>query len=140
MGVEAEGRLRGVRTLFIEGPDVPQLRLGQDPVAEKCSHIYLGANGRPLSVNGLRDLAADLESGKVEHWLVITVEVPAEMAPSVPREVYARCRVILNAKVPEGVAIAPDVEVKLTGERTAVVLTPVHRLDLTYVLDRGVEP
>lgn len=133
-GIEAEGRLKGVPTIFSERPCLEAVeearRLGY-------THIFFGAKGHVLSKEDYEELLK-LMHGGIPPEMLVTLHVPILKAHEVPLELWSVCHVLLYI----GTVVAPllggDVEIKLENRTHAAVYARPQMIDLSYIYDKEV--
>lgn len=135
IGMEAEGRLRGVHTLFSQRPTVDACSKAHKA---GVTHIFFGARGYELTTEDFDNLEK-LRYGAIPESWIITVHVALALAHRIPAWAFSRCHVLLFH--PCGIAgqlAHCDIEVKLEDFRTACVYSKPQHIPLDYVYDRNV--
>ena len=133
VGIEAEGRLKGVLTLFCQRPCLAAAAAAMEHGA---SHVFFGARGHELDHVDFAELDK-LRYGAIPETWTITVQVAIPLAHRIPAWVYSRCHVLLYMPMQIADMLAKDVEVKLENSQWAAVYTNPQMIDLTYVRDRN---
>ena len=132
VGTEVEGRLRGLRTLFVEGPTD---RWFDTELVMKFPHVYLGAGRTSPSPDWLKSLGASFVS--ISNRPLVTMEIQPHEVVNVPAVMLHSCRVILRVDCHDALVSVPDVEVKLQGENLLRVYQPPGAVvDWNYAKDR----
>lgn len=131
IGIEAEGRLRGVQTVFVAGPPSTAEQLIAS--SKGITHIFYGARGYVLTSDDYERIAA---LAIPSEWCV-TVHVPLDRAASIPAFILSRCHVLLYAKAPSAV-LAADTEIKLEDSARAAIYGSPMMINLEYVYDRTI--
>lgn len=130
-GVEAEGRLKGVPTVFAKRPCLEAVELAK---SLSISHVFFGVRGHRLDAEDYEQLDKLLFSAIQPTW-IISLHVELDRACTIPAWAYERCHILLYAPFPVAALLSGDVEVKLENHATAAVYTRPQMLDLTYVRD-----
>lgn len=134
-GYEAEGRLKGVPTVFSQRPCIEAAN-----VCRKVgyTHIFFGARGHILTAGDYQELERLMFAAIASTW-VVTVHVPLDRAHEIPAWVIGRCHVLLYQTVRWSThLLAGDVEVKLESDLQAAIYSNPQMIDLHYVYDRNV--
>jgi hypothetical protein len=137
IGYEAEGRFKGVPTLFVRGFHKEAWATATE---YGLNHIYFGA-GKEFCLGGAMD---DLAMFVVLNQLrvkgvcrsFLTLEHPLKRVDEIPAIVWEASRVILSHDVPVPHALLRDTEIKLENASTALVYGNPQVIDLSYVHDR----
>lgn len=133
IGVEAEGRLSGLPTVFAQRPSFAVL---DKATKAGVTHILLGARGHILDDEDYQELHL-LLSVIPQTW-ILTLHVPLDKATDIPSWAMARCHVVLYARCPIATALGGDVEVKLENALVAAIYTAPQMRPLHYVYDRNI--
>lgn len=136
VGVEAEGRLKGVLTLFSQRPCAAATEAAR---THGASHVFFGARGHELDEFDYAELNR-LRYGSIPETWTITVQVALPLAHKIPAWVFSRCHVLLYAPMQIADLLSKDVEIKLENSQWAAVYTDPQMIDLTYVRDRNLAP
>lgn len=135
IGIEAEGRFAGLRTLFIDGDSLPTTqRLGELLVIHQVAHVYLGASSIP--VNNWPQAIEYLD--RYQH-VQFTIELPYDTAQFVSAELYGKAHFILKIPVNSIAMLGHDVEVKLQAQDALAVYRNPQIVSLVYLRDKDVE-
>jgi hypothetical protein len=132
IGTEAEGRLKGVQTVFAQRPSLEAVG-----VATKCgiTHVFFGVRGHRLLEEDYETLEKLLGAAIPPEWIV-SLHVELERASFIPAWAVARCHILLHAPLAFAPFLSGDVEVKLENRWIAAVYSRPQILDLTYVRDQ----
>lgn len=131
-GVEAEGRLKGVPTVFAKRPC---LQAVEHAKSLSISHVFFGIRGHRLIAEDYETLDKLLFSAIPPTW-IISLHVELDRACAIPAWAYERCHVLLYAPLSIAGLLSGDVEIKLENHAIAAVYTRPQMIDLTYVRDR----
>lgn len=136
MGVEAEGRLKGVPTCFVEGWDISEA--GPLLVNPPCGHIMFGAKGYVMQPADFRELASIL--GVADHReVMVTIHHPISDIGNIPTDLTG-VHWLLYQRVQCAHLLGGDVEVKLENSQVAFLYANPVRVDLAYLYDRPHPP
>lgn len=130
-GVEAEGRLRGVPTLFVRGFDYEKVEdlLQHTPHA----HVMFGAKGSILDHTELCGLQALLPHKR--PGLLVTLHHPLDQADIIPATLASRVHLLLYLSSDIAPLLTGDVEVKIENETHAMIYGSPHAVPLAYLYD-----
>lgn len=132
-GIEAEGRLRGVRTHFVRGYD----RYTILSLLTTSSHVFLGAKGYILSDGELQDLL-DLLEGATSAGVkaLVTLHHPLTKLSSIPAPLMGLVHLMLYMRLPGASLLSiKGLEVKMEDSRTAVIMEATGVVSLDYLYD-----
>lgn len=134
-GVEAEGRLKGIHTLFSKLPCLAAVEAARE---RGISHVFFGVRGHELSDSDFAELDR-LRYGAIPETWTITIQVRLERAGFIPAWAFSRCHVLLYHQFHMADLLSKDVEIKLENVCFAAVYTAPQMIDLTYVRDRNIQ-
>jgi len=113
VGVEIEGRLQGVRTLFLHSLAQPSDRDYVSTLWPSFGHIY-------VCQEWLAQYGQALLEEHVARYpqTLVTLEIDAAQPPRLSPDLIARCHLVLNVPVPEWFdrVLKPTDSVRLTGQ------------------------
>lgn len=135
IGIEAEGRLKGVLTLFSQRPCLAAVEAAK---TQGTSHIFFGVRGHELDEADFAELDR-LRWGAIPETWTVTIQVAMPLAHRIPAWAFSRCHVLLYQPMIIADLLGKDVEVKLENSGWAAVYTNPQMIDLTYVRDRNIQ-
>ncbi len=136
VGLEAEGRLKGILTLFSMRPCLAAIEAAKE---HGSSHVFFGARGHELDESDFAELDR-LRYGSIPETWTITLQVAVPCAHRIPAWAFSRCHILLYMPMLVADLLSKDVEVKLENSGWAAVYTNPQMIDLTYVRDRNLAP
>ena len=131
-GVEAEGRLQGVPTVFSKMVDICAWEVAH---FQGIGHICFGVRGHTIVKDEYDTLLRMIDEGS-RH--IITVHQHLEASSFIPASIWARCHVMLYQDLPEASLLGNDVEIKLENHLMAAVFSRPQMISLDYVHDKEV--
>lgn len=141
-GIEAEGRLRGVPTLFMRGWDIDLFRrIVRRLEHQNCCHLMVGAGGYILTVRDLEEMERVMfePQSSTKEAPLVTLHHPLTQAGQIPVTVCSTCHLLLYAPSIPAV-LRGDVEIKLEDSKVALVYSNPVAVPLAYLYDRPVPP
>lgn len=139
-GIEAEGRWRGLRTLFVPAAwlvdDAQALQIFDRVKERPVPHIYFGAGD--CVIRAPREISTALF---VAHKISPDACITFELAPAMLNETLPGClsdprfRVMVAFRAAAPAALAANMEVKIVSEQCVSVYQHQHTADLTYLKD-----
>lgn len=133
-GIEAEGRLKGVHTLFSKQPCLAAVEAAKE---RGISHVFFGVRGHELSSSDFEELERLIPAAIPPEW-IITIQVRLDRSYTIPAWAFSRCHVLLYEALYVADFLGKDVEVKLENNEWAAVYSKPQMIDLTYVRDRNI--
>lgn len=133
-GVEAEGRLKGVPTIFSRMVDPEAVDQGAE---DNVTHIFFGFRCHvltPADFDRLKKICDDY----AEQAFLFTVHVPLRKASAIPSWVWPRCHVLLYQDTDVVTLLGHDVELRLQDEQHCAVYGRPEIIPVHYVHDRPV--
>lgn len=131
-GVEAEGRLKGIPTLFSKIPCTEAVEFAfKIPV----THVFFGVRGHELTAEDFEALEKLLYGSIPAAWIV-SIQVALARYHAIPAWAFDRCHILLYGPLPMAQNLRLDIEVKLEDQKFAAIYTNPQILDLTYVRDK----
>ena len=134
-GVEAEGRLKGVPTVFSQHPCLEAV---EEARKHGYTHVFFGAKGHELTKEDYEELIK-LIDGAIPPHMIVTLHSAVGRAHMIPLELWPRCHVLLYMSATIAPLLDGDVEVKLENRSHAAVYTRPQMIDLTYIYDKEVK-
>jgi hypothetical protein len=134
-GLEAEGRLKGVHTLFSQQPCLAAVEAARE---RGISHVFFGVRGHELSDSDFAELDRLIPGAIPPEW-TITIQVRIDRAHTIPAWALSRCHVLLYMPLHMADLLSKDVEVKLENSAWAAVYGNPQMIDLTYVRDKEIK-
>jgi len=133
VGIEAEGRLKGVPTVFCQRPCIAATehvkRLGY-------THVFFGVRGYRLSAEDYTRLEGLLFSAIPPSW-VVSLHVHLSETQRIPAWAWERCHILLYQEIDiPKILHACDVELKLENFSHAIVYGNPELIALAYVRDK----
>lgn len=95
IGIEAEGKLKGLKTLFIGRLDAED-KNQVDAVVKECHHLYFGAD--KTRVPEAMDAYNFFYDKDYTHDRLITFEVRDDELDKLPGEVLANCHIMVRVE------------------------------------------
>lgn len=137
-GIEAEGRLRGVWTHFVQGYDRHTIM----SLISTKSHVFLGAKGYILTDAELQDLVSLM--GRFSHTglkALVTLHHPLTQLASIPAQLMGLVHLMLYMPLPGAALLATKgLEIKMEDSNTAVIMEATGVVPLDYLYDAPTSP
>jgi hypothetical protein len=136
VGIEAEGRLRGVPTVFSQRPCTRAAEIANE---RGINHIFFGVRGHELSASDYEVLFEMLDCdsfGGIRRETIVSLHVAIDRLVDVPAWALSRCHTMLYMPFAAPELLNMDIEVKLENQRTAAIFSRPQMLDLVYLSDK----